>query len=115
MPNIEIRPATAADIAAYYGKPCRDTIEAVMVMRGDAAVGVIGLKHEPGRRILFADAHPDLGTDVGSFAVRRAIVEMVRRGLRSKLPLFSVKEPDSDVLPRLGFERVRGDLYQCRS
>lgn len=112
---VTVRPATAADIADYYGEPRRETVQAVMVMKAGAAVGVIGLKHEPGRLILFADQRPELGEDVGAFAVRRAILQMVRTALRSKLPLFSVREPDSDVLPRLGFERVCGNLYQWPS
>lgn len=115
MAAITIRPATATDIAEFYGEPRRETVQAVMVIKEGAIVGIIGLKHEPGRLILFADERPELGDDVRSFTVRRAVLTMVRRGLRSKLPLFSVKAPDSDVLPRLGFERVCGNLYQWPS
>lgn len=112
---VSVRPATAADIAEFYGAPRRETVQAVMVMKAGAAVGIIGLKHEPGRLFLFADQRPELGADIGSFAVRRAVLAMVQRALRSKLPLFSVRDPDSDVLPRLGFERVCGNLYQWPS
>ncbi len=114
-PAVTIRPATATDITTFYGSPRRETVEAVMVIKADTPVGIIGLKYEPGRLILFADHRPELGDDIRSFAVRRAVLDMVRRARRSKLPLFSVKEPDSDVLPRLGFERVCGDLYQWPS
>lgn len=113
--RIEIRPATAADIADFYGERQRATLQAVMVIKDGAPVGVIGLKHGYGRLVLFADQRPELGADVVAFAVRRAILDMLRRALRSKLPLFSVAEPDSDVLPRLGFERVCGDLYRWPS
>jgi hypothetical protein len=109
---VTTRPATATDIADFYGAPRRETVQAVMVIKEGKAVGIIGLKHEPGRLILFADARPELGDDIRSFAVRRAILQVLRTALRSKLPLFSVREPDSDVLPRLGFQRVCGDLYQ---
>lgn len=112
MTAITTRPATAADIAAFYGQPRRETVQAVMVIKEGAAVGIIGLKRERDRQFLFADGRPELGEDIGSFAVRRAVLLMLRIALRSKLPLFSVREPGSDVLPRLGFERVCGDLYQ---
>lgn len=113
--TVTTRPATAADIADFYGSAQRETLEAVVVEKAGAVVGVIGLKHEPGRLILFADGSPQLGDDVRSFAVRRAVLAMVRHALRSKLPLFSVREPGSDVLPRLGFEPVTGDLYKWPS
>lgn len=112
---VTIRPATAADITAFYGSPRRQTVEAVMVIKQGQAVGIIGLVLEPHRLVLFADERPELGDDIRAFAVRRAILAMLRRALRSKLPLFSVKAPDSDVLPRLGFERVFGDLYRWPS
>jgi hypothetical protein len=115
MSAITIRPATATDIAEFYGGARRETVQAVMVIKAGAAVGIIGLKHEPGRLILFADQRPELGEAVRSFAVRRAVLEMVRQALRSRLPLFSVKAPESDVLPRLGFEHVCGDLYRWPS
>lgn len=113
--KITTRPATAADITEYYGSPQRATLQAVVVEKAGAVVGMIGLKHEPGRLILFADHRPELGADIAAFAIRRAVFTMLRRGVRSKLPLYSVREPDSDVLPRLGFERVCGDLYRWPS
>lgn len=112
MAKIAIRPATATDIAEFYGGARRETVEAVAVVKDGAVVGIIGLKHEPGRRLLFADGRPELGDDIRSFAVRRAIFRMLDQGLRSKLPLFSVRAPDSDLLPRLGFEPICGDLYK---
>ncbi len=112
MTRITTRPATAADIADFYGGARRETVQSVMVIKDGKAVGIIGLKREPTRLFLFADGHPELGNDIRSFAVRRAVLQMLRTALRSKLPLFSVRAPDSDVLPRLGFERVSGDLYR---
>ena len=115
MATVTTRPATAADITDFYGSPQRDTLEAVVVEKAGKAVAIIGLKHEPGRRILFSDLRPELGDDIRSFTFLRAVLTLVRRAVRSRLPLFSVKEPDSDVLPRLGFERVCGNLYQWPS
>ncbi len=108
---IKVRPATSADILAYYGEPCRYTMHAVVIEKAGQVVGIIGVVTKDFRKILFSEYTPELGDDIRSFAVRRAAIQMAKLAISSKLPVFSVKEPDSDVLDRLGFERVHGDLY----
>lgn len=112
---VSVRPATAADIRAYYGAPLPYTVSAVVLIKAGHPVGIIGLATVTGRRILFSEYTPELGEDRGSFAVRRAVIQMARRAMASKLPVFSVKEPDSDVLSRLGFEHHAGDVYKWPS
>ena len=112
---VTVRPAASADVLAYYGEPSRHTMQAVMLEKGGELVGIIGVATLPGRRVLFSEYKPELGDDIRSFAVRRAAIEMTRLAISSKLPVFSVKEEESDVLERLGFERVSGDLYQWPS
>lgn len=109
---VTVRPATAADILEYYGEPQRYTIQGVVIIKAGAAVGIIGIAQLPGRRILFSESKPELGEDIRSFAVRRAVIEIIKAATVSKSPLFSVKEQGSDVLERLGFERVSEDLYR---
>lgn len=112
---VSVRPATAADIAAYYGRPQRQTMRAVAIVKEGVMVGIIGLARLPGRLILFSESKPELGEDIRSFAVRRATIEMAKLGVRSKSPLYAVKERGSDVLERLGFEQVSEDLYRWPS
>lgn len=110
--SVTIRAATATDITAYYGEPCQHTLQAVVIEKAGALVGIIGVVTNGRRKFLFSESKPELGADIRSFSVRRAVIEMSRLAISSKLPVFSVKERDSDVLERLGFERVSGDLYQ---
>lgn len=112
---VTVRPATAADILEYYGEPCRHTMNAVVIDKAGQLVGIIGVVTRFGQKVLFSEYRPELGNDIRSFAVRRAAIEMTRLAISSKLPVFSVKEEESDVLERLGFERVSGDIYQWRS
>lgn len=112
---VKVRPATAADILAYYGEPCRHTMHAVVLEKSGLLVGIIGVFDRHGHKMVFSEYRPELGADIRSFAVRRAAVAMVRLAIASKLPVFSVKEEESDVLERLGFERVSGDLYKWPS
>lgn len=109
---ITVRDATAADIVAYYGAPLAHTVTALVVLKADRPVGIIGFMSVHGRRILFSESTPELGEDRYAFTVRRAIFRMLRRACATKLPVFSVNEPGSDVLTRLGFELVSGDLYR---
>lgn len=112
---VTTRPATAADILEYYGEPCQHTMQAVVIEKAGQLVGIIGVATMTGRRVLFSEYRPELGDDIRSFAVRRALMQIVRLALAPKLPVFSVKEPDSDVLTRLGFEPVSGDIYKWHS
>lgn len=111
---VTVRPATAEDIIAYYGEPARQTMQAVMIEKAGQPVGIIGLVHMPGRKVLFSEYKPELGDDIGNFAVRRAVIQMARLAAASCVPIYSVKEENSDVILRLGFEQVAGDLYQCK-
>jgi hypothetical protein len=108
---IHSRPASAADIAAYYGQPARYTMRATAILRDETIVGLVGLATIGLQRAFFSESKPELGADVKSFCVRRAVMEMAKAAKASVMPVVAVADGDSDVLARLGFTHVGYGVY----
>jgi len=117
--DIEIRPATAADIAAYYGSSVAPTVRAVVAVMDGKPVGIAGVKYERGALMAFSEIRNEMRPH------RKAIVKGARMAVdmirRIGAPVYAVGNlPTSDELLRhYGFERVGesrdGGVYQWQS
>ena len=108
------RPATAADIVAFYGKPWPTTLKAVVLVLDDKPVGVIGLSREGNHLKLFSDAAPELEPHMRSITVMRGLKRVMRWVEESHLPVVAVAD-NPPLLEKLGFERLEGDVYVWHS
>ena len=110
------RPATAADLRAFYGdRPC-PTLKGLVVARGEEILGVIGLAREGARSKYFSEIREDLRPRLRRMISLRTIWKSMELVRSSRLPVYALAqtdEPDSHrVLQRLGFAHVDGDVYQ---
>ena len=61
MSQPEIRPATAADLAAYYGEPPRRTMRAWVAVLDGKPIAVAGVAYEAGKpHYLFSEMRPEM-------------------------------------------------------
>lgn len=113
------RPATAADLRAFYGDRPHPTLKALVVTRGDEVLGVIGLAREGVRAKYFSEIREDLRPRLKRMISLRTIWKSMELVRTSKLPVFAIAqadEPDSHrVLQRLGFVQVQDEVYQWPS
>jgi hypothetical protein len=114
-----IRPATAADAAAFYGaeRPMKSMRGFVAELNGDV-VGVGGFYYERGYLIAFSEMKESLRP------YRKAIVRGARRIMAQiierKLPVFALANCDEPTAPQflkgLGFtffcHTPQGDIYK---
>jgi hypothetical protein len=109
------RLATAADIEAFYGHPWPTTLRAVVLVLEEKPVAVIGLSREGAAQKLFSDTKPEIEPYLAakSMTVLRALKRVMGWVEASRLPVLAVAD-NPPLLERLGFERLEGDLYQCR-
>ena len=103
-----LRPASAADFHAFYGRAPAWRVWALVVeAAGGKVLGIGGFEHQPPGLHLFMDIGP--GIDVR--AHRRALIlaarTVLRRARESGRPLFAVRDPDQprsrDFLNHFGF------------
>lgn len=120
MAELACRPATAQDIATYYGEPQRDTLKALVVTLDGALAGVIGLARQGKTVRLFSEFRPELRPHLKSMTALRAIKATSEAVKRSRLPVYALAqedEPDSPrMLERLGFvpHETQAGIYVWR-
>ena len=107
MTRVEIRPATAADIEAYYGQKADRTVRAhVAVVEGELA-GIGGVTVEQGRMMAFCDIRE--GAQVGKLTVWRTAKAIMEK-LATGGPLAARPDPTKPNAPRflqrLGFRYI---------
>lgn len=112
---ISFRYATSADIDRFYGERPRPTMRAVVAMMDGEPMGVIGLAKRGEVLHAFSEYKPQIATHLKCMTVLRMIKFAVRMFEEAKLPIYAMAESDNGLLERLGFERVREDLYRWRS
>lgn len=94
-----IREATAADLAAFYGKAPARTVRAMVAVLGDDPIAVCGLAYQGGGLplLLFSEMKPEM----------RRFPKMILKGARAALALargvsaVAVANPDEALSPKL--------------
>jgi hypothetical protein len=112
----EIRPATAADLARFYGQAPQRTMRALVAILEGEPVAVAGIAYQkPGQQpYIFSDLKPEMRRHRKAIVrgARAMLAQLARPGL-----MALAGEPTSPrLLTRLGFRRVAttadGELYQ---
>ena len=109
-----LRPATAGDVADFFGKPQAKTVQAVVMELDGRVIGIGGLAYEGDKLVAFGDFKPE------ALKYKRMVVKgarMVRDMVaKARAPVFTVaddKYPGSaKLLLRLGFDQVEPDGRQ---
>jgi hypothetical protein len=109
---LSYRWASAADLQQFYGELPRPTLRAVVLLLDDVPAGVIGLARDSGCDKLFSDAKPGFEPHLRRFQVLRAIKLVMSMVESSARDVYAVRQEDTDILVRLGFEHVEGDIYK---
>lgn len=110
-PAIAWRHACAADVIEYFGAPREETIRAVVITLGGHPVGIICMVWDAACWTLQSEYKPELAPYLRCFPVLRAISHVMGWVRSSSKPVLAIRENGSDVLVRLGFDQVRGDVY----
>lgn len=87
------------------------TVRAVVVLLDNEPAGMIGLALGVDSALLFSRCEQKLRPHLKRITVLRAIklaMSMVRSCTR---PVYAERE-EGDILPRLGFEHVHGEVYR---
>ena len=99
-----LRPATAADLKAFYGDKPRPTVRAIVGVVDGVPLGVAGISYERGQLMLFSDLKPE------GRKYRKAIVKAARMVLEMAkgIPILALAEHPSSCrfLTRLGFTYI---------
>lgn len=111
-PDLTYRFATESDLRQFYGELPRQTIRAVVVLLDGEPAGVIGLARDGGCAKLFSEYKPEMQHHLRRFQVLRAIRLAMTLVESSISEVYAVREEGTDVLLRLGFEHVEGDIYK---
>jgi hypothetical protein len=107
MPSdITFRPATAADVEAYHGKPSPFSFRGYAAVKGSEVVGVGGVYYDGRARIAFSEFKEEMRSD------RRALVRGTRMLMKFidtiKGPVYAVADPNEPtaaaLLSRLGWK-----------
>ena len=108
---IEVKNATAADIREYYGQNMPMTLKAEVFKIGDKIKGVFGIFRIGAQMVMFSDVKPEL--NLKSIPVLRSIKRMQKMAKESKLPVLATSDElfGPDLLERMGFEKVEGEIY----
>lgn len=112
----ELRPATAKDIAAFYGKPPRETVRAIVAELNGEPVGIAGIAHKNGCLVLFCDLKPEMRK------FRKSIVKAGRQlmSMTKGRTVRSVADPNipgsGRFLEAIGLKRVgpsrHGEVFE---
>ena len=107
-----IRPATRADVEAYWQRPVPGTLRAVVAELDGKPVGIGGVYYEGGVRLAFSEYKDELRNDKRTKARG---VKMIMEILNSiKGPVYAAVCPDEPTAPsllaRLGFKPAHDGL-----
>jgi len=120
-----VRRATAADLRAYYGGDPPATVKAFAAVLDGKVMGVMGIaygglaKSRPAPEV-FSESKPEFARHRKSFAVLRAVKELMAMIARTKPAPIAIADrnyPQSrQLLQRLGAVRIgqceQGEVYQ---
>ena len=112
-PEIVTRPATKADIDAYYGGIRHGTLRAMVAEMDGRIVGIVGLVREPDAGKFFSEFAPELEPYLGSIRIMRAVKQAMQYVFEYQGPVIAISEGPKSVklLTKLGFEHLEGELW----
>lgn len=122
-PDIELRPATSADIQAFYQQPLIRTIQAFTVYYKGELAGIAGMMQVGPELFVFSDAKAGLNAPKKAYwRTAKAMLKLFAE-LAGKRGLKTTPEPDLETAPRflehLGFSVIgrygEDDLYQFQA
>lgn len=104
---IEIRPATAADVLAFFGRSPQKTMQAVVVIKDGELSAFAGVTIERNQIIAFSDVKD--GVRVPNITVWRCAKAIMKYIRGRQAPVFAIASPD---IPRSGrFLQTLGFTY----
>lgn len=97
MSALEVRPATAADVVAFYGEPQSATIRAVVALEDGKPIGIAGIARKCGVLMMFSEMKPEM---------RKYPKQMLKAAkklmtLIEGLPVLAVADPNEPTAERL--------------
>lgn len=107
--------ATADDLIRFYGERPAQTMRAIVVLKDETPVVVMGIAHRKDCATLFSDYTPKAYELRHSMTILRAVKKVMRIVQESKRTVYAVREEGTDLLVRLGFEHVSDEVYKWRS
>ncbi len=110
MSRLKIKPATRADLEAFYGEHLDRTVYAYVGEKDGEVLGLGGYYLNGDSIVMFSDIKPD-GRDKKMTIVR--IIKIIMKAAKKyRLPILAVPDPDyersCEMLLRLGFENFGG-------
>jgi hypothetical protein len=104
--------ASAADLKRFYGELPAPTIRAVVVLKSNDPVVILGVANRADCATFFADYKPEAWEVRRAMTVLRAIKKAMQIVKDSKRPVYAVRQEGTDLLVRLGFEQVSDEVYR---
>lgn len=83
----------------------------MLFLDGDPA-GIIGLSYDKHYAVLFSEYKPSLVPHISRIQIMRALVLVMRWVHASRRPIYAARSGDTDILEKLGFEQVEGEVYR---
>lgn len=111
--KVTVYPAKASDIIDFYGEAHRQTLKAVVFKVKNIIMGVVGTCRVDDQLLLFSDIKDEFIPYLKSITVLRTIKNMQKIAENSRLPVVATisEKFGPDLIERMGFEHVEGDVY----
>jgi hypothetical protein len=91
------------------------TTRAVAILLNDKPVGIIGLAYGIDCATLYSDSKPEIEPHMKRFEVLRAIKLAMRLVMTCRRDVYAKRQEGTDIVERLGFEQLEGEVYKWRS
>jgi hypothetical protein len=114
--EITHRIATKQDLVDYYGVAPKQTMRAIVVLMDNEPVGMAGLVREQGMLKYFTEYKDELEPYLGTVAVLRPALKVMRWVRAAKIPVFSMASHDAGhrALQKVGFQHIQQEFYIWR-
>lgn len=111
--KVTAEPATAKDIIEFYGESHRQTLKADVFRLDGELMGVTGTARVDNQMMMFSDIKEEFVPHLKSMAVLRTIKKMQRIAENSRLPVVATidNKYGPELIERMGFKHVEGDIY----
>jgi hypothetical protein len=110
---ISYRPATQADVVAFFGELPDETITAVAVLVDDEPACLIGMARDGNSCRVFSDYKPALEPYLAAknLTLLRALKAAQKQWSETRMPVYTLQERGPEILIRLGFRRIDEGVY----
>ncbi len=111
--KVTSEPAKASDIVDFYGQPHGQTLKAMVFKVNDVIMGVTGTCRVDDQILMFSDIKKEFVPYLKSMAVLRTIKSMQKIAENSRLPVVATidEKYGPELIERMGFQHVDGDIY----